>query len=246
MHDDRRGEAARVHLRVGGGTQRSRTTARAPRGASPRGRRNHHRSRRVRRRPRCISAWAEEPARRRRESSSRWVHLRVGGGTSTAATSSLRHSGASPRGRRNLEREHLDERNQGCISAWAEEPAARAHYAAPRMVHLRVGGGTVVLLIIAEPARGASPRGRRNPHPPRTRPSGAGCISAWAEEPNPVTLKAYAHRVHLRVGGGTVRIAPIRIGPFGASPRGRRNPTTRRSRSTSPRCISAWAEEPRP
>ncbi len=72
---------------------------------------------------RCISAWAEEPVATGPMVAADPVHLRVGGGTQIEAGVSVVISGASPRGRRNLDNLLTAVAAQGCISAWAEEPA---------------------------------------------------------------------------------------------------------------------------
>ncbi len=237
--------SARVHLRVGGGTERARRRLVVTKGASPRGRRNPLPRVASRARARCISAWAEEPADRSASSRLARVHLRVGGGTPHASIFVVPGMGASPRGRRNRWEPSRDPLRDGCISAWAEEPHAdlRRDDAAP--VHLRVGGGTRVALTHSAAATGASPRGRRNPRATRARAPADGCISAWAEEPStpPTSLSPIA--VHLRVGGGTSRRERKNDHGRGASPRGRRNPLFIAAYYARPRCISAWAEEPR-
>ncbi len=111
-----------VHLRVGGGTDppiRGRETVD---GASPRGRRNHGQEVVGPACHRCISAWAEEPARLDRWRARAAVHLRVGGGTSAELSVAARYAGASPRGRRNRSRGADAAELERCISAWAEEP----------------------------------------------------------------------------------------------------------------------------
>ncbi len=172
------------------------------------------------------------------------MHLRVGGGTSWWFRASSYLLGASPRGRRNPRPRDRDGPADGCISAWAEEPQRRIHVTATPAVHLRVGGGTVHARLERRRARGASPRGRRNPGLPSADDRRLGCISAWAEEPQPRGPRRRTRRVHLRVGGGTRRDASNPERARGASPRGRRNPLHDPQHAGRRRCISAWAEEP--
>ncbi len=112
----------RVHLRVGGGTRSSAGARAGHAGASPRGRRNRDDDGRDDLRPRCISAWAEEPARSEGSALAPGVHLRVGGGTYLVALVVTLLWGASPRGRRNRAHQPGLSEAAGCISAWAEEP----------------------------------------------------------------------------------------------------------------------------
>ncbi len=172
------------------------------------------------------------------------MHLRVGGGTSRAGPRASAAIGASPRGRRNPTSSSSKESAARCISAWAEEPKKARGASAKRAVHLRVGGGTPAARRVTRPARGASPRGRRNRCDLRSISAAARCISAWAEEPATRPASTTRKAVHLRVGGGTCR-TNVTIRPkCGASPRGRRNLGDATSGHMSPRCISAWAEEP--
>ncbi len=200
-----RSALSRVHLRVGGGTGPLNHLGDSGSGASPRGRRNLRGPLTCPRRSGCISAWAEEPRRGTRPRPRRAVHLRVGGGTAVARGVGEGSSGASPRGRRNLERKDLRALAVGCISAWAEEPRGGTARPPRVPVHLRVGGGTELQLEHLAVVEGASPRGRRN-HP-FTSPAAAHhrCISAWAEEPSTSRSPRASSTVHLRVGGGTAR-----------------------------------------
>ncbi len=179
----RRCSATGVHLRVGGGTSRTRTKKTTGSGASPRGRRNPDGDIILVDLKRCISAWAEEPLRRRMSTRLVRVHLRVGGGTHLRPRGANACSGASPRGRRNPLDHAVPELRRGCISAWAEEPGAGQRLVDRDRVHLRVGGGTYSERTHAGHDGGASPRGRRNRLRAREGFAQAGCISAWAEEP---------------------------------------------------------------
>ncbi len=138
----------------------------------------------------------------------------------------------------------LDDLATRCISAWAEEPGSVNAAGLPGAVHLRVGGGTRQSAGACRRARGASPRGRRNPKRVIWNLAAERCISAWAEEPPRSAALRTRWWVHLRVGGGTgaSRDPPAPRG--GASPRGRRNHSDDPSRHRTDRCISAWAEEP--
>ncbi len=202
-----RGRTAPVHLRVGGGTDTGGQVTRPDPGASPRGRRNPGRDRGHACDHGCISAWAEEPLRATHRHPSRWVHLRVGGGTVSASVLTVLTTGTSPRGRRNRWRREHASHVRGCISAWAEEPRAPMAGGARSTVHLRVGGGTSSVSFRGAGSGGASPRGRRKR---------VGCISAWAEEPSGTRRRRRSPTVHLRVGGGTPRGTP----PAGRPPRG--------------------------
>ncbi len=233
-----------MHLRVGGGTCCSRSASRGSAGASPRGRRNRARPAAYGLVVRCISAWAEEPAIGQRRTTSRRVHLRVGGGTTARRCAHRSTSGASPRGRRNPTSRALTSAPHGCISAWAEEPPSSPWTTPTARVHLRVGGGTSPRGHSRTIRQGASPRGRRNPRPCGSRATRSGCISAWAEEPSLLSATEGERRVHLRVGGGTPFASHSTARCRGASPRGRRNPHSASSRADMPGCISAWAEEP--
>ncbi len=175
---------AGVHLRVGGGTNATVASWGDLVGASPRGRRNPRGPSAVIDPARCISAWAEEPAARRDRPRSGRVHLRVGGGTTTASTVAGNLVGASPRGRRNRRSMPFGGRSAGCISAWAEEPTLPFYDALIGEVHLRVGGGTPMTGEARRLSCGASPRGRRNRRERHASHRARRCISAWAEEPS--------------------------------------------------------------
>ncbi len=213
-------------------------------GASPRGRRNPRWRRHARARPRCISAWAEEPSRARSSRAACWVHLRVGGGTGAKLGIDDFFVGASPRGRRNLDDAAVRRDEPRCISAWAEEPPELLMRSPPPRVHLRVGGGTNGVSENPPTIAGASPRGRRNHDHAHVEEDPVGCISAWAEEPRSSASIASRTRVHLRVGGGTASPEDRKQMGLGASPRGRRNLLLGTAAVDEVGCISAWAEEP--
>ncbi len=113
-----------AHLRGGGGTRGWADRWRDAGGASPRGRRNRARVHTDQVRHRRISAGAEEPPWRPRIRPSGPAHLRGGGGTGLRFENGEPAGGASPRGRRNLLRSAEFHRQQGRISAGAEEPSA--------------------------------------------------------------------------------------------------------------------------
>jgi len=109
-----------------------------------------------------------------------------------------------------------------------------------------VGGGTIVLILDAEPRQGPSPRGRGNlakdtmpSTPPRT-------IPAWAGEPSDAIPGNAFGKDHPRVGGGTPTCGSIRTADGGPSPRGRGNLITLGLGSIFNRTIPAWAGEPWP
>ncbi len=234
-----------VHLRVGGGTAGTTAAGIYRSGASPRGRRNPPRRRLDASSRRCISAWAEEPSVGWSRKDDRRVHLRVGGGTSPSLCQPATRRGASPRGRRNRLVDRIGTLDERCISAWAEEPVLDCPRCVVDWVHLRVGGGTHAEELVNQLSRGASPRGRRNPGDLDLHGRGIRCISAWAEEPAASIVRRRTSAVHLRVGGGTSRGRWPADAGSGASPRGRRNPALEPTPAGLPRCISAWAEEPR-
>ncbi len=172
------------------------------------------------------------------------AHLRVGGGTRGARGSDAVAPGASPRGRRNPGAGVHLPLADGRISAWAEEPTSRSTRSPTRRAHLRVGGGTATEPVRVICGGGASPRGRRNLLVCRALEMGQRRISAWAEEPQRSRGSQPARRAHLRVGGGTMAAVAEVLSMVGASPRGRRNPSTELVRRVRERRISAWAEEP--
>ena len=69
-------------------------------------------------------------------------------------------------------------------------------------------------------------------------------IPAWAGEPTTGWLYFCIHRVYPRVGGGTRTMRRQNLQRLGLSPRGRGNPSLRRSRNHGARSIPAWAGEP--
>ena len=244
--DDGRIAGYGAHLRVGGGAHPRLGPRREHAGASPRGRRSRVLEPRGRDRLRRISAWAEEPRTSGGTSIPRTAHLRVGGGAGMVSGRVPADTGASPRGRRSLPRHLRHHRIERRISAWAEEPTARARPCTCSMAHLRVGGGAFASTSFSKPPSGASPRGRRSPRALLQALAQHRRISAWAEEPSPVGASCPLDWAHLRVGGGAVAGRTHTAAHLGASPRGRRSRVLDRRIPYPSRRISAWAEEPPP
>ena len=127
-----------------------------------------------------------------------------------------------------------------------------------------MGGGTSDQPAPGPVARGLSPRGRGNPHPPRLPElwhrsipawagnhllhesffGGLGSIPAWAGEPRQWDSRRRGRGVYPRVGGGTYPVVRVPSKSSGLSPRGRGNPSWMQTTDALIRSIPAWAGEP--
>ena len=154
------------------------------RGRSPRVRRNHfpfvHRNWLYG----SISARAEEPFESLDSPREYKVDLRACGGTPSGKRAVLRAAGRSPRVRRNHEVLEPGWREEGSISARAEEPSCRRRAWRSRGVDLRACGGTSKTRIAPASISGRSPRVRRNRPLAQSACAYSGSISARAEEPS--------------------------------------------------------------
>ena len=191
-----------------------------------------------------ISARAEEPPPEITRPLAEPAHLRASGGTGEVVLADEPWRGASPRERRNrsvaTSRMHSTRR----ISARAEEPLSTWIGADAQRAHLRASGGTRARYSDSTGETGASPRERRNPDITARPTEHRGRISARAEEPRRHWRVTSRFSAHLRASGGTAQMRSMTSSVSGASPRERRNPQTRRTRSSSRGRISARAEEP--
>jgi len=133
---------SRDHPRVGGGTLSGDTLAPPDGGPSPRGRGNLKFLGLNGNSKRTIPAWAGEPLLPIFGVNHPRDHPRVGGGTTNIPRSARPLMGPSPRGRGNLRRDSMEEKENGTIPAWAGEPLAFALSLRDRRDHPRVGGGT--------------------------------------------------------------------------------------------------------
>ena len=107
-------------------------------------------------------------------------------------------------------------------------------------------GGTFVLLSVAAPVVGLSPRVRGNPDgcSRRCRPSRS--IPACAGEPEKTKQNSKSRRVYPRVCGGTKIRIDIMASKLGLSPRVRGNRRRRPAQHPGPGSIPACAGEPTP
>ncbi len=213
-------------------------------GLSPRTRRNpnadHFRVMRFR----SISADAEEPASRPRNTSPITVYPRGRGGTEPCAASITARHGLSPRTRRNRGNAHARGSGKGSISADAEEPRGSAAICRLGNVYLRGRGGTSPRASPTIRCAGLSPRTRRSPGQEPQYFQAWRSISADAEEPADTTRATRYSRVYLRGRGGTRLPAAVPSVAWGLSPRTRRNPLGKRRCAPMYGSISADAEEP--
>ena len=131
--------------------------------------------------------------------------------------------GLSPRGRGNLLCLVSGLIRPGSIPAWAGEPATLQSVGASVRVYPRVGGGTILVVLLAIDMMGLSPRGRGNLPPNKAPLVGQGSIPAWAGEPRRGSMPARSSGVYPRVGGGTPEKALPALVITGLSPRGRGN-----------------------
>ncbi len=172
------------------------------------------------------------------------MHPRVGGGASRPGTASPSTRGASPRGRGSLDHPLGVAIVEGCIPAWAGEPAEKPSSGGRTTVHPRVGGGAVAFRDAGEMMEGASPRGRGSRRGNLIEDHLFGCIPAWAGEPPALRDQPLSTRVHPRVGGGAIGTAQISNPSLGASPRGRGSRRHEHAPCDCCGCIPAWAGEP--
>ncbi len=236
--------AGAVYPRVGGGTSRNRMAAFQSPGLSPRGRGNRGRPAAAGRRCRSIPAWAGEPAEAIIAGNIEWVYPRVGGGTICSAGNPCTDRGLSPRGRGNRLLRSSAPQGAGSIPAWAGEPVAYLRTLGSVAVYPRVGGGTVVSLVVFAILAGLSPRGRGNHGLSDRRRGAGGSIPAWAGEPQTWPVLDRPVRVYPRVGGGTAAARHELSTGVGLSPRGRGNRRPAATRVAPRRSIPAWAGEP--
>ena len=235
----------RVDLRERGGADLGRTHDRGRRGRSPRARRSHCRARTSVRHRGSISASAEEPRRGSRTAESLRVDLRERGGAALAVATASMVAGRSPRARRSRAGHAANAGRPGSISASAEEPrGARASRGLVR-VDLRERGGARPTAGRERTESGRSPRARRSPRRELRRRTGAGSISASAEEPGKPRARTTRPGVDLRERGGAVVLVFRDDLVRGRSPRARRSLGPHATAPSDNGSISASAEEPR-
>ena len=235
-----------VYPRVGGGTFPHWYHKPQAEGLSPRGRGNLASRPPVLRRHRSIPAWAGEPGVPHFPTHVNPVYPRVGGGTFPGGWWSPSVLGLSPRGRGN--------RLDCCcyfpgirsIPAWAGEPVSGQSPVPMSVVYPRVGGGTIIGLVLLRVGFGLSPRGRGNPPRIISLITNFGSIPAWAGEPISTPRPWPPSRVYPRVGGGTGCATPPACRPMGLSPRGRGNQSGGIIPMSKWGSIPAWAGEPTP
>ncbi len=216
-------DATWVYLRACGGTSDRGQARGSPAGLSPRMRRNLSALINEGCPDGSISAHAEEPPEQAELAWPRRVYLRACGGT--RGTGKMR-AGLTV-----------------YLRACGGTRASGAAIASAR-VYLRACGGTRATEPTEPRDQGLSPRMRRNLAKVLSDLVGAGSISAHAEEPAKGSYFTCAARVYLRACGGTWSHLAACPGPWGLSPRMRRNLADRRERRCFRGSISAHAEEP--
>ncbi len=236
--------STRAYLRVRGGTGSGECFGLAACGLSPRTRRNRRARRQCAGRRGPISAYAEEPWTGRPSRCGVRAYLRVRGGTVERSHVELDPVGLSPRKRRNLRSDALQDAQCGPISAYAEEPARPSGRAAETEAYLRVRGGTALPGGANLVRTGLPPRTRRNREVVKTREPDKRPISAYAEERGFVHHERHNYGAYLRVPGGTEIDKWHAAMEHGLSPRTRRNQNRRRAAHRRAGPISAYAEEP--
>ena len=132
----------------------------------------------------------------------------------------------------------------GSIPAWAGKPFAADAPGRWSTVYPRVGGETLVAVILISYPYGLSPRGRGNQGYGRGAALGMRSIPAWAGKPLREPARDDCREVYPRVGGETVGALGQRLLDKGLSPRGRGN--LLRAQRTVPAVgsIPAWAGKP--
>ena len=187
---------------------------------------------------------AEEPPCRGHPSCLTGIYLRGCGGTHSTSAAPQTGQGLSPRVRRNRLERRLKLRDDGSISAGAEEPRETARRFVPAGVYLRGCGGTSFPRLVTVYVPGLSPRVRRNLNHLPVSKRLTGSISAGAEEPCVRSPAGRLPWVYLRGCGGTRSNRPSLISARGLSPRVRRNLDQRPAQRSPVGSISAGAEEP--
>ena len=236
---------AKVYPRVGGETRENPSSISQKRGLSPRGRGNLPAVRLAARPGRSIPAWAGKPGIYGWLGQFPAVYPRVGGETTRSRKSRRTVDGLSPRGRGNRRTGTGYDGSQWSIPAWAGKPDPRRPTSTSAGVYPRVGGETMLGVVIDGLLRGLSPRGRGNLGTAESGVAYRWSIPAWAGKPSCSRRRSPALRVYPRVGGETKVSSPSTKGTEGLSPRGRGNPPRSRSRRGRSRSIPAWAGKPR-
>ena len=153
----------RVYPRVGGGNPTPPHTTANTGGLSPRGRGKPYGCRAIGVQIGSIPAWAGETGTHVRSQRNPEVYPRVGGGNCSITMLSRWALGLSPRGRGKLGVPIAYSKRRGSIPAWAGETRLQRSISTRWRVYPRVGGGNPNAGMVAECARGLSPRGRGKP-----------------------------------------------------------------------------------
>ena len=241
----RRGYAAEVYPRVGGGNKPPLIMDAEGRGLSPRGRGKRLSDCLRAADRRSIPAWAGETRRRRIQPALRRVYPRVGGGNVFLIVCVLLTGGLSPRGRGKPVAAGYSPPSGGSIPAWAGETQTVGKARLRRGVYPRVGGGNSRHPGFLETKKGLSPRGRGKlccgPRDASVRRS----IPAWAGETHRSAADCPPGQVYPRVGGGNEKPERQHRRHHGLSPRGRGKPVQVGGEQPLRGSIPAWAGETR-
>ena len=132
----------------------------------------------------------------------------------------------------------------GSIPACAGEPVDGDHSALVAAVYPRVCGGTGVIVRVAPPHRGISPRVRGNPDGSGAAAMAQGSIPACAGEPALRQSASRVYGVYPRVCGGTLLGLRPGLAAAGLSPRVRGNLHKADAAHNAARSIPACAGEP--
>ncbi len=133
-----------------------------------------------------------------------WVYPRACGGARSAASSSRRSRGLSPRMRGSLERAFRDHAGVGSIPAHAGEPRPAAPPRRRSRVYPRACGGACIAHYLRHGFQGLSPRMRGSQAYEQEQRLTAGSIPAHAGEPARTSPMAKSMGVYPRACGGAL------------------------------------------
>ena len=197
------GLAPRAYPRIRGGTVWNGPAQKASSGLSPHTRGNLRKLIDLLKPLGPIPAYAGEPFRSRRRSSTPGAYPRIRGGTTLRLGLVECNTGLSPHTRGNRHSNGPRERVPGPIPAYAGEPAFERVAAAFDGAYPRIRGGTHRAQGYIERAEGQSPHTRGNLIRVRIGARDRGPIPAYAGEPSLKSSRSTENRAYPRIRGGT-------------------------------------------
>ena len=190
-----------------------------------------------------ISACAEQTVSSASRSGSARDHLRVCGADSHCTRQTIHRSGSSPRVRSRRPVQLQTDRQDGIISACAEQTYVQSALISGLWDHLRVCGADTLMSSTQLKNEGSSPRVRSRLSYPRAMRLLMGIISACAEQTWCGIRLVGVNGDHLRVCGADNAVNAVFSALPGSSPRVRSRPIPDSLVDDANRIISACAEQ---